>query len=117
MYDFSKINLLFSEHFKLFLMRFKKRVSLKFLGNQAEYLLYIAFIKANYSEYKNEIGERLPDGTYSLTDKYRRYIVYRHNELMKAIANSIVFPIIVSVAASVITSILTVLLLQQSVLK
>lgn len=113
MYDFDKINLLFSERFKLFLMRFKRRVSLAFLGKHAEYLLQIAFIAANYSGHQNEIGEDLPDGTFSLTEKYRRYIVYRHHEILKTIGNSVVFPIIVSVTASVITSILTVLLLQR----
>lgn len=113
MYNFDKIHLRFLERFKLFLMRFKKKVSLAFLGKQAEYLLLIKFIAANYSGCQNEIGEHIPDGTFSLTDKYHRYLIYRRHELMKTIANSIVFPIIVSVIASVITSIVTVLLLQR----
>lgn len=113
MYDFDKIHLRFLERFKLFLMRFKKKVSLAFLGKQAEYLLLIKFIAANYSDCQNEIGENIPDGTFSLTDKYHRYLIYRRHELMKTIANSILFPIIVSVIASVITSIVTVLLLQR----
>lgn len=112
MYDFDKIHLRFLERFKLFIMRFKKKVSLAFLDKQVEYLLLIEFIAANYSNCQNEIGEHIPDGTFSLTDKYYHYLIYRRHELMKTLANSLTFPIIVSIIASVITSILTVLLLQ-----
>ena len=113
MYDFDKIHLLFLERLKLFLMRFKKKVSSTFLGKHAEYLLLVKFVAANHSDCQNKIGEFIPDGTFSLTDKYHRYLVYRRHEFMKIVTNSIIFPIMVSVIASVVTSILTVLLLKQ----
>lgn len=109
MYDFGNINLFFWERAKLFLMRFKKRVSSKFLGKQKHPLLKMNLVSENYLPYQSPIGEYLEDGTYSLTEKYYRYLVYKRHLFLKSMANSIVFPIIVSV----ITSIITVLLLQK----
>lgn len=108
MYDFSNISLKISESLKLFYMRFVKSVSQDFLGKVFEYLLMIEFIKPCYTDKRNRIGEAVPSGKFSLTDKYFRYSVYRRNKLFYGILTSFVTPIIVSI----ITAILTVITLK-----
>lgn len=75
MYDFSNIILNLSERFILFRMRFRKRVSQNFIGNHLRYLLDIGFVQRNYGSEKNSIGETTTDGTFSLTEKYNRYLI------------------------------------------
>lgn len=109
MYDFSNIHLTLKMRVKLFVMRFKKRVTERFLGSECDYLTAIQFVKGNRTNRKNEIGQCIPDGTYSLTFKYGLYLAYRHEKAFYAVLGSVFTPIIVSV----ITSILTVLLLRR----
>ena len=97
MYNFDNIDLNISERFKPFCMRIKKRVSERFLGNDRFYLLSIEFINHNYRKHTNHIGEAIPDGTFSLTEKYKRYLIRRRREINDAIFNSIITPGVVSV--------------------
>lgn len=109
MYDFSNIHLTFKMRVKLSVMRLKKRVAESFLGSDRDYLTDIQFVRRNFTSKKNEIGESIPDGTYSLTFKYQLYLAYRHEKAFYAVLSSVFMPIIVSV----ITSVLTVLLLRR----
>lgn len=102
-YDFSNINLKFTEKFKLFCMRFKKKVSEHFLGNDLMPLAALEFIRANHSIHKNEIGEYPPDGTFSLTDKYIRYCIYRRQKFF----DSKIWPFVISIVTAIITSFIT----------
>jgi len=92
--DFDFILLSVGERFKLFCMRFKKRVSKRFLGKHLDYPRAHGLIRANYSDEKNAIGEFLWDGIYSLTDLYRRYRRYRRHVFYHSFA----LPIIISIA-------------------
>lgn len=103
MYDFSNIVLNLSERFVLFRMRFRKRVSQDFIGKPLNYFFEIGFVKRNYGFEKNLIGEAIPDGTFSLTEKYKRYLIYNRNKIFFAICSSFVTPIITSIVISVIT--------------
>lgn len=102
-YDFTDINLKFSENFKLFCMRFKKKVSEHFLCRDLFPLTSIGFIKTNHLNKKNEIGKGIPDGTYSLTDKYIRYCIHRRHKFF----DSKIWPFIISIATAIITSFIT----------
>lgn len=90
MYDFSNIILNLSERFILFRMRFRKRVSQNFIGNHLRYLLDIGFVQRNYGSEKNSIGETTTDGTFSLTEKYNRYLIYKRNKIFFAVCSSLV---------------------------
>ncbi len=46
--DFSNVNLFLSEKYKLFIMRFAKKVDGRFLGESVHPLLAIKFISAQY---------------------------------------------------------------------
>jgi hypothetical protein len=109
-YDFNEIHLTLSERFKLFCLRIKKSVSESFLGSDLDYLLSVCFIKSNYLlNTTDAIGCPVPDGTYSLTEKYRRYLIFRREKMFFSVLNSVVTPIVVSV----ITSVITVLVLRK----
>lgn len=98
-----------SESLKLFIMRFKKRVNAKFLGASLDFLLSEMLIKPNHNKTKNIIGSCEPDGTFSLTDRYVRYCIYKRN----CFYNSFWCPLIVSIIASISTTVLTTYILQQ----
>lgn len=79
-YDYDKVTLNLEEKYKLFITKRKKKTTEKFLGDSKNYLLGIRFIKANYSGQRNEIGEQIPDGTYSVTWYYGRYLIWKRNK-------------------------------------
>lgn len=106
--NFENINLLFPEKVKLFCMRFKKHVSEKFLGSSARMLVGIHFVTATYPLCDITPAKTRPKVTYSLTDRYYRYCVYRRRKFF----DSKVWPLVISVLASIITSIITTWLLQ-----
>ena len=112
-YDFEKITLSIKEKYKLFITRLKRKTTEKFLGDSKDYLLTIRFIKANHSDSRDELGARIPNGTYSVTWYYERYLIWRRNKVFYGMLSSFVTPIVVSI----ITSILTVVILNKLGLK
>lgn len=62
------------ERWFLFLLRFKKKIKPRF---DVHPLASRGLIRPNASDERNEIGEVLTDGTYSLTDAGRRYFIQR----------------------------------------
>lgn len=111
--DFSEINLFFSERVKLFLMRFKKSVSREFLEPSLRLFLNLKFIQSNYSFRDTPKSDSPSNTTYSLTERYFRYCLYRRRKFM----DSKFWPFLISIAASVVTSILTTVLLLRLGLK
>lgn len=106
--EFDNINLYLVEKIKLFVMRFKKRVNEKFLGSSMKMLLDIRFITSDYPFIDSVKTDVSCPTSYSLTDRYFRYCVYRRRQFF----DSKLWPFVISIAASVITSILTTLLLR-----
>lgn len=112
-FDFEKITLSIGEKYKLFITKYKSKTTERFLGDSKDYLLEIHFIKANYSDQKNKIGEAIPNGTYSVTWYYNRYLIWKRDRAFYGMLSSFVTPIIVSI----VTSILTVIVLNKLGLK
>lgn len=105
MYDFSNVQLRFNEKFKLFLMRFKKHVSEKFLGKATLSLcLSYKFIVGEYHfvDTRAVRDEDVQPTLYHLTDKYYRYCIYRRQKFF----DKAIWPIIVSIVTSIITSLI-----------
>lgn len=102
--DYSNINLKFSEKAKLFYMRFKKQVTMEFLGKETTYnLLLIKFIKATYQFRDTNRVNTASETRYSLTDKYYRYCIFRRRKFF----DHKIWPFIISIATSIITSYIT----------
>ncbi len=100
MHDFDNIILTFSEKLTLMRFIFRKRIPEESLHASANALRSHGLIQRNYSDETNEIGERIPDGTYSPTDLCRRYRAY----LFKIFVQSVLCPIIVAFITTLITN-------------
>lgn len=103
--DFTKIQLFFPERIRLFALRFIKSAPVQFFGKYFDALYRHGFIEAVLNN-NLDIFPHLPygDGMYSLTEKYRRYCVYRREQFFA----SATWTAIVSSVVSMITSIITV---------
>ena len=100
--DFSNIYLKPDEKRSLFLFHFKKkRLKEKIKCFRALYEEY-GFIKQNYTKELDAFMHPIPDGTYSISDRYERYKVYRKERRIESLPNWIaitfsLFSLIVSV--------------------
>ena len=102
--DFEKINLLKAEKRSLFLFHFKKkRIERKIKYFHSLYHEY-DFLQKNYSNEVDCFGSPVHDGTYSISDNYRRYKVFRRRKRLEILPNWIAitisfFSLIVSILA------------------
>lgn len=101
MIDYDKIILTYQEHFLLFHMRFIKTVSDEFLGDSADILLEYGLIVPNYDAV-NDLGSNCFDGTYRLSDTYKRFRKYSRRQTI----HRYLTPITVSAATTVVLHIL-----------
>lgn len=112
-YDFEKITLSMKEKYKLFVTRMRKKSKAEYFGDSEYYLSDIKFIRQNSSGKTDIIGSSIPDGTYSVTSNYLRYLTYRREKIFSRVLTSVITPIVVSI----VTSILTVIILSKLGLK
>lgn len=110
MKSYENIILTFKEKYLLFFLRFKHKAVDSYFNGSFYTLIEYQLIKRNYKSKRSESGASIPDGTYSLTDKYFRYCAYRRQKFF----DSKLWPLIISVVASIITSIITTQLLWLS---
>ncbi len=100
--DFESINLLFEEKIILFTLSFKKRQNGETYSRKLNKLREYGLISQNYLPQRGREGEYLSDGTYSLSDRGKRYIVY----LRKQRFHRYLTPIIVAFLTSIATNLL-----------
>ena len=100
--DFESMNLLWKEKIVLFTLRFKKCRNGEVFSQKLNKLREYGLISQNYLPQRGREGESLSDGTYSLSDRGKRYIVY----LRKQRFHRYLTPIIVAFLTSVATSLL-----------
>lgn len=100
--DFESINLLWKEKIILFTLRFKKCRNGEVFSQKLNKLREYGLISQNYLPQRGREDESLSDGTYSLSDRGKRYIVY----LRKQRFHRYLTPIIVAFLTSVATSLL-----------
>lgn len=110
MKSYENIILTFKEKYLLFFLRFKHKAVDSYFNGSFYTLIEYQLIKRNYKSKRSESGASIPDGTYSLTDKYFRYCAYRRQKFF----DSKLWPLIISVVASIITSTITTQLLWLS---
>lgn len=101
-YDFALENLLPVEKRMLFRLRFRYRVPREFFGDRFDDLYQADFIRCNYSEEADPLGMPIPDGTYSLSNKYYRYIAFRRTRFF----HGTLWPCLISGACSVLVSLI-----------
>ena len=100
--DFASLNILFKEKCILFSLRFKKRRKGNVFSPQLIKLKEYGLISENHLPQRGSEGEYLPDGTYSLSDRGRRYNVY----LRKQCFYRYLTPVIVAFLTTVATNLL-----------
>lgn len=111
--DFSKICLIWPERWRLFCMRIKRRVKERFLGRYLRRLYQLDFIAPNHTAEKDPLGAPIPDGTWSLTDTYRRYCVCLRREQLTGPLWRALMTAVISAAVSALVAWLTVHLSQK----
>lgn len=100
--DFESINLLFKEKIILLTLRFKKYRNGDVFSQKLNKLHEYGLISQNCLSHRGREGEFLSDGTYSLSDRGKRYIVY----LRKQRFYRYLTPIIVAFLTSIATNLL-----------
>ena len=100
--DFESLHILFSEKCILCSLRFKKRRQGNVFSLQLNKLREYGLISQNYLSKHGPEGEYLSDGTYSLSDRGRRYNVY----LRKQRFYRYLTPVIVAFLTTVATNLL-----------
>lgn len=102
MENYDKIILTSNEKFILVTLRFKKKRTGNIYSSKYSPLLKYGLIAPNYFPNPGSEGERIPDGTFSLTDTYKRYCIYQRKQRI----HRYVTPIAVSAATTVVLHIL-----------
>ena len=101
-YNFEDILLTNKEKLILFSLRFHKRQEGNIYAPPYNQLFRYDFISPNYYPERGPEGEDLPDGTFSLTDTYKRYRIY----IRKQRIHRYMTPIVVSSVTTVVLHIL-----------
>lgn len=101
MNDFSNYHLSGADILALLIVLPKKRFRLKRAKRHCDNLLRYNLIYRNYSKTKNELGENVPDGTYSVNSALAReyFISLRQN-----FYRSVLCPAIVAFITAFLTS-------------
>ena len=100
--DFESINLLFRERLILFSLRFKKSRKGDVYSPQLIKLNEYGFIQQNHLSRRGSEGEYISNGTYSISDRGRRYRIY----LRKQLFYRYLTPVIVAFLTSIATNLL-----------
>lgn len=101
-YDFDKIFLTSKEILILTALKFKKKCTGNIYSKPYYQLFKYNFIAPNYYPEHGPEGESIPDGTFSITDTYRRYCIYQRKQRI----HRYLTPIAVSAATTVALHIL-----------
>lgn len=106
-YDFDKLYLTIPERYKLFRLRFKRRVPKSYFKKYFDHLYQNDLIKSNPSDKLDSFNCPIPDGTYSLTMNYIRYCVFRRESYFRDLPNWIAILIsTLSLIANIIISLI-----------
>lgn len=81
--NFDKIILTHKERFLLFTLRIQKKRKKDILKPPYRQLHLHSLISPNYLPEHGPEGESIPDGTFSLTNNYKRYCIYRREQFFK----------------------------------
>ncbi len=101
MNDFSNYHLSFLDIYALVIVLRKKRFSPKYLSRSYENLHRYLFIFQNVGDDRNELGENLPDGTYSVNYTLaREYLI----SLRQGFYRSFLLPAIVAFITAYLTA-------------
>ncbi len=102
--SFDKIHLLSKEKRSLFSFRFQKRKPENKIKCYATLYFEYHFIEQNFTGKKDDMGCDIFDGTYSISDNYRRYKIYLRKKRISSLPNWFAILIsLISLSVSVIT--------------
>lgn len=102
--NYDNINLMFKEKLSLFSFIFKKRKIEKEIKCFHSIYFEYKFIKQNYENEPDKMGCLIFDGTYSISDNYRRYKIHCRKKRFEHLPNWIAILIsLISLAVSIVT--------------
>lgn len=104
MYNFEDIHLKFGEKASLFSFHFQKRKGKERIKYFQTLYHEYEFLERNLGNEVNYFGHPLPDGTYSISDRYCRYKIWRRKQRFKSLPNWLAILIsLISLTFSAIT--------------
>lgn len=101
---YEDVHLLLNEKLSLFSFCFQKRKSENKI--KCYYSLYFdyKFIEQNYEKELDEMGCPIFDGTYSISDNYKRYKVFLRKKRLSMLPNWVaIFISLISLSVSILT--------------
>ena len=87
MYNFEDIHLTSGEKLSLFSFCFKKRRKKERIKHFNKLFYDFEFLKRNLLDERDASNNRIPDGTYSVSDLYCRYKIWRRKQRIKTLPN------------------------------
>jgi hypothetical protein len=100
--DYEKIILTRKERLILFNLRFMKRCEGNVYSASLQKLYKYGLISPNYFPEQGSEGEFIPDGTYSLTDEYKRLRIYESKQRI----HRYITPITLAAVTTIVTRLL-----------
>lgn len=104
MYNFEDIHLTSGEKLSLFSFHFKKRQRKEHIKHFQKLCYDFEFLCRNLKDEKDAYGNRVTDDTYSISDKYCRFKIWRRKQRFNSLPNWIAILIsLVTLIFSVVT--------------
>lgn len=104
MLNFEEIHLKLGEKTSLFSFHFRKRKQKERIKHFHQLYYEYHFLRQNHSGEVDAFNCPIPDGTYSVSDRYCRYKIWRRKQRFKSLPNWLAILIsLVSLAISAIT--------------
>lgn len=100
--DFSSINLLLNEKFIIFTLRFKKCQKGDVFSSKLTKLREYGLIDQNYLLKPGPEGDYLSDGTYSLSDRGKRYVVYLRKQRFYRYLTPVIIAFLTTIATNLL---------------
>lgn len=100
--DFGSITLLLNEKVILLILRFKRVRNGDVYSSELSTLNSYGLIEQNYLPDRSSEGEYISDGTYSLSDRGKRYIAYLRQQRFYRYLTPIIVAFLTSVATNLL---------------
>lgn len=100
--DFDGVLLSPREKLILLSLRFRKRRKGNIYASPLNKLQEYGLIAENHMPHRGPEGEAIPDGTYSLTDRAKRYRIYIRRQRLRSYLTPVIVAFLTSIAANLL---------------